>query len=587
MVLKRVVVLSLIIFFSIFAIFTIPTYLFGEDQPYADLTVTPTSKTEGNNLCNLLQATFSLPSPLKPGSLLSWEMSLFWISHYSQMEIELLNPKERVVGGLSISKGGGNEPASLALYKLDEAGKKAFVGKGFSQVQSPYHLHRQYRLERKGEGLILSIQEGKMPLWQSDLLSLGSEEEITAMRLNLLNDKTKAEVYYDNDFQWLRFSSVADAAHGVHLSGTLRAVKVLPANDTRQLDEEAEKTLRAERPQKPNWALLPPIGNPYFIACYGMPEPPDKVNYQFPYQNLETSANKIGFSNNWWLERKVLPLVWMGTWYGGYSSVEEYFRYYVPLAEQGFAGMVLDEIFAPDEKFPQNHLIFEACRLIKERYPRFFIAVHACGGPAQSTIEAAQKGYIDLILPEFYTYVPKGGGPGKDGIYRMLQSYRAGGVLEKVVPHFGWIYSENGEGMTPESLESLIRFVRKLAPETPGICLYTHFPLTSEIIDLLKAVEQLTYKYFIEPAPKVQIKITPFSKTLSSKVKIEVEVVPSVSDREVKHYKIFIDEQMVAREKEFIWDTAEAATGEHIITAQVVTSDWMRGVAQVIVETKK
>jgi len=361
---------------------------------------------------------------------------------------------------------------------------------------------------------------------------------------------------------------------------------VLPANDTRQLDEEAEKTLRAERPQKPNWALLPPIGNPYFIAYYGAPRPPDKEHFEAKYQNLESASYHHGYTNNWWLKRGVLPLVHVGGTGFGSQNLPDWVRYYLSIAEDGFPGIAIDELWGPDEKYPQNSLMFEACRIVKEKYPQFFIAVHQ-GALTPSCAEALKKGYIDLAISENYTYVY--GKPdwavSLEGIRQRMKLFRAAGLLEKTLWHIGWLEPEADEyflkGMSPERLEAEIQLIRRWAPDVAGVCFYAWAFTRGERNKLLPLADRLAYEYFIKPAPKIEIKIIPERET--GRIKVKVKAIPSVRGRGIKNYKIFLNERLVSEKDEWIWEAKKVPSGEYLITAQAITSDWYKGVRRVSV----
>ncbi|MCD6218760.1 hypothetical protein J7K43_00055 [Candidatus Calescamantes bacterium] len=566
--------------------------------------IVTTEHVEGNNHIPVLQADFNLVPGLKVSEILYWEMALYWVSPYSEMEVCLLDLEKKVRSGVLFKRDGGDDPGSINFYVVTDAGRKVMSTEPMQGIDSPYHRHRQFRLKRQPASITLSIHDGKSRVWQSESLPFKFQGELVTMRLNLRNDKSSAIAFYDKPWKWLYFRSVCNVENRYFMAGTIRGVGVTSIDGEEQLDKMAEKTLREGTPKRPNLALFPPIKFPYFFACYGGECPPHAatqpavpaVKYELPLQNLEVASYDHGYTINWWLNRGVLPLVWV---FGSVSPTqtrtrEEWIEYYLSFARRGYPGIAIDEI-QDDKVRPDNRFIFEACRIVKEKYPDFFIAIHHSGG-SELAYEALRKGYVDLNILMCYTYVPTGGGLSRKIIRQNIKKARAAGVIEKTIPHLGWIdsrppkgYEKISWGMTPEALERLIRFVRRVGPEMPGICLYTWygFGRSPEQYELMERVNELLHKYYVQPAPKVEIRLTPKAQILTGRVKVQIKAIPSANGETIQEYKIFLDDKMVASQQEWVWDTTRTTPGRHLLTAHAVSTDWQRGATQVEVTVGK
>jgi len=547
------------------------------------------SSPSGPRVESVVQASFELPEPLNVGQILHWEMAVDWMGCYSLVDVEVLNKVGNTAICITLRRGDSRDSGSCFISVFPAGGKPIRSKTMFIQIMSPYKQHRQFRLTRDEECITLSIHEGRSELWKSDPLPLPAATSLMAMRLTALNNKDAGQIFYDNRGRWLRFISVRDKAS--LMTGRLRAPGIVPVKQVKELNRLAEETWREDIPQRPNWALLPPIKNPYFIVYYGMPRPPDKEDCEVPYQNMESASYDNGFTHNWWLKRGVLPLVHVsGTGFGG-RTLEEWTEHYMRFARWGFAGIAIDELQGSDERHPENRLMFDACRLVKKKYPKFFIAIHE-GSLTPSCAEALRRGYVNLALLENYTYVydKPDWAVSLEGIRQRIRIHRAAGVLDKTVWHIGWLEPQPDryfmKGMSPERLEKEIQLIREWAPEAAGVCFYAWAFTRGKRNKLLPIAGELAYKYFIEPAPSVNIKLRCDKKHLKGKVKIEVEAGQSAYGGEVKRYKIFVDDQLVAKEKEYLWDITKVSPGEHIITGQAISSDWLKGVSQVFVEVK-
>jgi len=590
---------------------------------FRDLTVAKATRQEGSATRPILQANLPLPEPLRPGHILSWNLGLPWVACYSSAELSLLDGEGRAAVVVTWGRGELQDRSHLSVQSRGQP-VRAFDGciVGFemqpaercNDLQSPHGQPRQYRLARLREGVILEVREGRRLVWSSSLLPLPERFRLRGLRLTVMDDQGRGWVRVEPHWNWLRFQSVGNAPNNFGLEGTLDEVRIDPVANESILDEAAARRFQAETPRRPKRAELPPIASPYFISGYALPQPPEVPAPLMKHLNMETSCGLQGRFHNLWLDRGAWPLLWSFGHAGPHEPVhrtlEGWTEYYLSLARQGWAGMAIDEIGneAGEPEKVVYPLIFEACRRVKQRYPHFFIAIHD-QARSPSAFAALKDGTVDLAIAEFYSYVPDPDRPPPDDpreaweaawewIGPRVQRYRAEGVIEKVIPHLGHLLdpvsphprplSRNaGEGRqgivgTPQRLEYEVQRLREVAPEMPGICFYGHGdPHRPEVRALLRFADGLVEKYYLAPAPKVRIKLSQPAQRLRGGVAIRVEATRSAKGGTVRQYKIFVDDELRAQEQEWVWDTTQTAPGEHIITAHAISSDWLRGAAQV------
>ncbi len=343
--------------------------------------------------------------------------------------------------------------------------------------------------------------------------------------------------------------------------------------------------LSAQVVQPRRWdpAQFAPIKQPFIVGwyCWSEAYPPGKP-VESRYANVMTSSSQTAEAHNGWLDRGILPLAHVSMPHGD-GPYDGWTQHVESLAEQGFAGICVDEWLANDERNPGNWDVVEACRQVKESYPQFAITFHTAICPA-SMIEALRKGYIDNVYCENYTYYPwyPTWMVSLAGIRRRMKLYEVAGVTDKVVWHLAHMDPRPDDifhdGMNPERLEREIQLVRRWAPGVAGICFYTWSYIAADE-NLVSAMDELTYEYFIRPAPKVTLRI---KQAAAGAAKVTVKASRSAFGGEVTQYRIFLNGELVSEERQWVWDAANAEPGDYRITAHAITSDHYRGSKQLL-----
>lgn len=137
----------------------------------------------------------------------------------------------------------------------------------------------------------------------------------------------------------------------------------------------------------------------------------------------------------------------------------------------------------------------------EKRHPELLSAVwHIGNSPQKEVIEALKKREIDLIMPEIYFTdgTAKERAKALKSLRGRLEKLRKTGVAEYMLIGLGTHRNYLGWGGSPakhaEFIEEQIKLVREILPMTPGIAFYS----SSADVDLLKKVDQMCKKYFLE-----------------------------------------------------------------------------------------
>ena len=110
-------------------------------------------------------------------------------------------------------------------------------------------------------------------------------------------------------------------------------------------------------------------------------------------------------------------------------------------------------------------------RRTKENMPVLRLAVWQMRGPISPVLATAYRDVVDLILPEAYV-------PDKDSYWHIITQVRAAqlqGLMHKTIVGLGLGIGGNpGEkwAATKKELEQQIRFLRLIAPESPGVAFF-------------------------------------------------------------------------------------------------------------------
>ena len=380
--------------------------------------------------------------------------------------------------------------------------------------------------------------------------------------------------------------------------------------DSLGASEKAEKTdLSADvayQPMVPRWQL-PPISNPYFIMWNRGPTQSQhkkgKVmgsNFRevmlFETQTMEEGAHVQDLP--WWYGRGIMA---SAKWYGGtqnrrLSTIDDFVNQFLTAIKNGEVGVILDELVGfdsesqklsdnPEKKKggnPKNSRLAEACRIIKEKYPDFFIVVYS-HMQSDSMVEAIKAGWIDLNVIMSYVHWP--GSPAWNeglALWRLNNAKKAG-VMEKSIPCIG-IYKAPNKVINVESIEKWIKYYRKHFPQMPGVCFYPGIwgSLTAEQHSLRRQCDRLVKKYYIDPAPKVTITKPIDGEIIAGSVHIKAK-----ADKAVMKWRLYVGSRKIAENESGEFKIDKLSQGPHIVTVHAITSDWLRAAEQIQIQVTK
>jgi Bacterial Ig domain len=343
-------------------------------------------------------------------------------------------------------------------------------------------------------------------------------------------------------------------------------------------------------------AHLPPVSQPYYFlwACWSGG---GKFGWdKFKYMNVDSMVKKKEL-----LDRGILALRGVSgpqrKYFNSLKAIEKVYR--DPI------GIGIDEWQENDrpayKKYASNAAIVMK-KLDRENPSEFFCVFwrREKNLPELGTIP-------DLVALEVYTHVVTNKRYGLNDLQSVikriewLKKYsphsRTIPVLGELAPskYYNKFYKNNP--FNAEVLEEQVKTLRKKFPEMPGVGFYSRMHDKKDIENvkdlekLALAADQLCYKYYIKPAPKVLIS-SPASgqKITSPEVKITAEC-KAKDGRTMKSYRYFIDNRLVkeSAKPEFIWDCSYVSSGKHIITVHGIDSSFNMAAAQipVVVDLKQ
>jgi hypothetical protein len=353
------------------------------------------------------------------------------------------------------------------------------------------------------------------------------------------------------------------------------------------------------KPMVPRWQL-PPIANPYFIGWYGA-HTPSKPRFErallLESQTMETLAPAEDLA--WWYGRGIMGCPWAaGTQVEWLNTVDDFVAQFEKAIKARQVGVCLDELVGFDAETqrlrqkgqkrttsgnPKNRRLAEACRIIKEKHPDFFIAVYS-HMQSDSMVEAMKAGWIDLNIVMSYMHWPGEPAWTEELALWRLRNARKAGVMEKTIPCIG-IWKAPNEVVTLEWIEKWIKYYREHFPQMPGVFFYPHpargvggrsAVVTPRQHQMVRHCDQLARKYYIDPAPKVSI-VTPRDGAIVG-CNLHVE---ASADKAVAKWRLYLGSQMVEENESGKFDITDVAPGTKILTVHAITGDWLRSATQI------
>ncbi len=351
----------------------------------------------------------------------------------------------------------------------------------------------------------------------------------------------------------------------------------------------AERTLR--------WfpsALLAPVRDPY-IFYWGFGTAPD-----FPGAVANVQQVSSGRLDS--AQRGLLPLNWHYGPQGNWANEQGVINHYVGRAQSGMLGIMVDEWQGPRDSAPGHPLnsdnpfgitgSIKGMVQAKKLNPSFFITVAWRG---EMSIEpATEVGLPDMLLIESYSHLRQKHDPtwniDLSGVKKRIDTARKLGMIERTIPWLGMIlqrddYNEAHGVLTAEIVEEQIAELRRYAPEMPGVAFYRN-----DDPELAQACDRLCRKYFVEPAPKVEITNPQYEAALGTTDHVPIRCAATPKEnRTIREYKWFIDNRLVAitNQPQYIWDLRGETNGYHFVTVHAVDDAYNRAASQIMVNVER
>lgn len=330
-------------------------------------------------------------------------------------------------------------------------------------------------------------------------------------------------------------------------------------------------------------ATLPPVQSPHVIAWYGQSD--RELWKRFTASNMSTYAS----IPEWLAQRGVLDMTWgEGGPIDWLPTEEAWEKYYLGLAANNRA-WCMHEWHMPATSVEARRAV-RAASLAERRHPRSYSAFYYQG--QREMADLASRGELDLLIQEGYTHVTQvfplqGFTIALPGIKERIDIAREAGAIEKHIVMLGHIAPADkyhpGHELTAALLEEQIRELREYAPEMPGVGFYFEGGH-----DLALECDRLARKYFIEPAPEVEILAPLYADRLSPATTPHVTIRAQATPREgrqISRYRWFIDNRLVAETDtpRYTWDLRGEWPGHHMVTVHAIDDGWNRGAAQISV----
>ena len=359
-------------------------------------------------------------------------------------------------------------------------------------------------------------------------------------------------------------------------------------------------------------AKLPPISQPNMLGFYNMPcsRAKQKMVHQWvPHWNLLTNVRRrIGKNHQlsetveYCTKNGILPLNYIkGPMIKKWDREGDWINYYLSAARnKHILGIGVDEwqrdgvvAYGGTKvvEFAANSLI-----LTKQEHPEFYQMVF-WRGEDNCIKEVIKQNGIDLLMIEGYTYVHQRHDwtVSLQGTLKRINLARKWGAIEQTIVMLGQLTNvpcKTAPNLKPPEeaeFEKQIQYIRKHAPEMPGIAFYVAGRRDfEELKEKLQACDRLFVKYYLKPAPQVTIKSPKQDELLTGMCKISATASPKNAENTIIEYLWFIDNRLMARTKvtHWNWNTRLETPGKHIVTVQAIDSAYNRGVKQIKVEVK-
>ena len=203
------------------------------------------------------------------------------------------------------------------------------------------------------------------------------------------------------------------------------------------------------------------------------------------YGNIAVYASKkdIGY----WIDRGVIPTDWKAGYCNSSWSEEQFVDDWSSAVKDGFPAICIDEFSGLDpEKDDVVKKLNSALIKTKQKCPDLFIIACNAGYLNEKSCGESYKIGADLIMPERY-HSSFAQDYAFDANWKIAKK---AGIADKTIFLLGTGY----RCTTWQELLRQIKYIKKLAPEMPGLGFYKNYPL-----HLYEAADRYCYEYFIKP----------------------------------------------------------------------------------------
>jgi len=297
---------------------------------------------------------------------------------------------------------------------------------------------------------------------------------------------------------------------------------------------------------------VPVISRPLYFPWFGGHT---SESLELKYANVVLSGKPEQF--DYWRNRGAIPCLWKGALKD--KTPEQYTAYLsegLGNPEKGPAGIMIDEMGGYDPAEIVTYPFFKGLVDFNKINPQYFTALWICGSLqipyCNITKNVYRKTGVDLLMLECYSnfQVVEFSSFSRFSYYdQRIQTARQQDVLSNTVMTIAIEGHADKFNLKPYEIEDEVRYIRRQAPEMPGI---GYFLSETKTPELRPWADDLCYRYFIAPVLQVWAHDIQFTSR-NVKVGDKLEVLAGVNNigatdaRGVK-VKVYADSRQIAEE---------------------------------------
>lgn len=298
---------------------------------------------------------------------------------------------------------------------------------------------------------------------------------------------------------------------------------------------------------------IPVVARQMYFPWFGGSE---KGNEKLKYANVLMAS---GATNTvYWKNRGAITCLWKGVIKEMKTPVEymNYLRTGLSNSTQSANGIMIDEMGNYTDAAIQAMPQFQGLQDFNQNSPEYFSALWICGSLRSSYCNITKNLYrkkgVDLLLLECYSnfLVPEFKSYSRYAYYdQRIDMARQQDIMHNTIIALGITDNADKFNLEPYEIEDEVRYVRRKAPEMPGI---GFFHANGAKQEMVPAADDLCRKYYIEPVLQIwnhDLQID----NLTPKVGEELKIIAHVyniggMDAEKAKIKIYLDDEVIATE---------------------------------------